>query len=258
MPLTETALLDFISELGVRPGETVFVHANLALGLHVEGLSEAEIVSERLISTLGKVLGSAGTVCLPAFSYSWASGEIFNPLDAENFKQMGLLPQVAFREGFMRSSDPLFSVLLSGPGASQLIPKSQRSFGPGSTFSSLIECNSRVISIGLDVGSTLIHEVEYRNRVPYRSLKSFSGVTQLESGSQRKGSWLSYVRDLDDTSTVPDFSKLHAAAIGRTPLKTAKLGRRSSYSYKIQDMAALIAEILPEVPDLLISGSDDL
>jgi aminoglycoside N3'-acetyltransferase len=226
------------------------------MGVSLQSSQELQAFSKSLIYELISAVGPTGLVCFPAFSYSWPRGLVFDPTDSATVEPMGLLSKTAFELGFSRTPDPIFSCLVSGSRAIELFPQTSASFGPGSTFAALVDRNSRVICIGLDTGSTLLHELEFRHDVSYRRVKTFCGQTLNEAGNLENGCWESYVRDLSLKSTEPNFHRLHTASLQRGIVRTTKYGRRSSFSFKIEDVFVLFTELVKLNPHFLVSGSD--
>src|SRR4051795_11677478 len=86
------AVVRALREVGLREGDVVFCHSSVAmLGIPAEGLSE-EAVGAAFGAAFAEVLGRDGTLVLPAFTYSYTKGEIFDPAATPPAPAMGALP----------------------------------------------------------------------------------------------------------------------------------------------------------------------
>lgn len=239
---------NFLDELKVGTGANLVLHSNAALGL---GLREAG-EGRRFLDELEGAVGSAGVIALPAFSYSFPKGETFSrnlPVGSD----MGLLSQLAMQRGYHRIEDPMFSFLVRAPKPLEFEPGTNSSNGSSGTFGRFFNRSFQVLSIGLDLGTTLIHEIEHQCRVPYRFTKFFEGKIS-RNGNSIRTSWAVFVRDLENPASNPDFSRLNRLLENNGALRRSKAGRRSSYSWSLDFMAGIIRQELERTPDFLIRG----
>lgn len=239
---------NFLDELSVGTGTNLVLHSNAALGL---GLREAD-EGRRFLDELEGAVGSAGVIALPAFSYSFPKGETFSR-DLPIGSDMGLLSQLAIRRGYHRVQDPMFSFLVKAPRPFEFEPGINSSNGSSGTFGRFFNRSFQVVSIGLDLGTTLIHEIEHQCQVPYRFTKLFKGKI-LKNGVGLETSWTVFVRDLKNPASSPDFSRLNRLLEDANALLRSKAGRRSSYSWSLDSMARIVRQELERNPDLLIRG----
>jgi aminoglycoside 3-N-acetyltransferase len=153
----------------------------------------------------GLLARSSRTVLLPAFTYSLARAQVFDV--AAPPANMGALSEHALGT-FLRSCDPMFSLLGCGPRAEEILSDlPPTSFGHGSSFNRLHQERTYVVSINLDAGATLLHEIEFQLGVSYRFEKQFSGW--IRDGERTfPTSWTTYVRDLDEPASEADFRRL--------------------------------------------------
>ncbi|MBO75246.1 MAG: hypothetical protein CMD33_08235 [Flavobacteriales bacterium] len=232
--------------LQVPKDATVFVHANAGfLGKPKQGLLANELAT-------GFLNDSSRTVVLPAFTYSFGRGEVFDPLRAPS--AMGVLSDLASDQGWARSLDPMFSAWARGPRSDEFLRiEVPSSFGEGSIFRRLIDSdNSYLVTVNLGAGSTLVHEIEHGLGVSYRFEKLFDGLVQLEKGIEGS-SWTSYVRDLDDPGSKHDFRRL-TQDLGHTSLwKSTRVGNGQIASVGIQKFQRFIEERVAEDTNYLIS-----
>ncbi len=192
---TSQDIVQAIRDLGVKNGETVFVHSQLKfLGKIPPGLTRDEF-TQGFIDALIEAVGVNGNVIMPAFSYSYCKGEKYDPLNT--LSTVGILTE-AFRkkQGVRRSLDPIFSVAAYGPDQYFYTNVGSNCVGQGSIFEKLYLKNAQIIFIGERFDITYMHFVEQTVGVPYRYIKEFSGVT-IVNHRKIPSTVQYYVRDLD-------------------------------------------------------------
>lgn len=232
--------------IGLRD-EVVFIHSNLALLGRCSSGNSAEAFLAAL-QTFSRV-----TFVLPAFDYSFGRNAVFDLKNPP--KQMGALSNHAFSmQGVIRSVDPMFSCLLFGPIASDLAANlPSRSFGPNSLFDRVLRSEGSLLSINLDMGSTLCHELEYRSKVPFRYEKMFEGTFAHEP--RFKKNWMSYVRDLSLVLTQ-DFTGISKSLEASGLVAESRIGLGRIRSVKFSQYSSHISSRLQVDPWVMISRLD--
>ncbi len=241
--------------VGIEPGSVVLSHTSVGmLGRPAEGLSK-DALFELFTSAFTEVLGPSGTLVLPAFSYSYTSGETFDPVNTPP-GTMGLLTEMLWQQpGVRRSLDPIFSVIALGARADELtagIPA--ECFGDHTIWSRLLEADALVCNIGIGSHSTFIHHVEQKAGVGYRYLKRFGGVTIVD-GEPIETEIDYLVRDLDSTANVPYFMRLDRDGRADGSVRAARVGRGEVNAIPIRRMEELIRSGLAADPEYLIRGA---
>lgn len=241
--------LDIWRQLGIREGGRYFVHSNLAFFFDEENVRNPAAVLESLLN----LVGAEGSVVLPAFTYSKHPGGTFDPNSDSGLDKMGALSTTGFHFGFKRTNDPMFSVLHQTESSLDLQPSANKSFGNGSTFSRLVDLDYDIISLGVGAGATLLHELERRLHVTYRSDIWIAVNVKLRDKTTSLP-WRIYARDLRNDASRPDFSKLtHDAR--NLPFVVTTRGRRGlGYRYRISDMLEYLQRKLRASPEFLIRG----
>lgn len=181
---------EFLTRIGVALGDVLMVHSFLpSLGVMADGL-------EGLYRALRDRLGAAGTLIVPAFTYSFCRGEDFDvrrsPSVVGSFSEF-----VRGREEIARSADPIFSIAAAGSAARDLTRVDHEvCFGPGSTFERLESAGVRFLLLGIDYRKSLTYflHLEKLAGVPYREDKVFSGTIVDEDGRSRPASFVYNVR----------------------------------------------------------------
>lgn len=246
--LTAEALFTAVSEgayrLGVRGGDTLLVHANIARALEVS--NAAEVVYRALLH----VLGAEGTLVMPAFTSTFTDGKLFDRFETPT--EMGVLADYFLKQPNAEvSPHPYHRFIASGPQAKTITRwHGPASLGTDTPFERLLDCGAKAMMISVDWDTfTFFHHFERLANVPYRYTKTFSGSV-LSRGIPQVETWELYVRQIgvkNDFFTVGrKFEKLGVVAqIDAWPfhLKLVNLAEFSSF----------VTKMLEEYPRCLVS-----
>lgn len=252
-------LLSALRDAGVGTGDTVFFHACLgALGLP-DGLESEQAACEALLEVLEEAVGAEGTLIVPAYTFSFCRGEVFDP--AESPAVGGLWNTfVAFPEflrrlaGTVRSTDPIFSVVARGPRAAELLGElPPASLGEGSVFHRLWNQGGKVCLLGTGLyETTLQHHAEALARVPWRYDKLFTGTIH-ERGLARRMGWIYNVR-IRARNADPDGRRLDAIARRQPWCGTAPVGEDEVVVADARGYMAFAGELLSRDPWFTVKG----
>jgi len=241
--------------VGVRAGDVVFSHTSIGmLGVPAGGL-DRDAVAALFRTAFEEVLGADGIWLLPAYTYSYTSGEPFDPATSKP-KNMGLLTDALWQApGVARSLDPIFSVIGMGANAHDLLSSIavDDCFGPASVYARLLELDATLCNIGIGVHGALIHHVEQKLGVPYRFPKLFRGTT-LVDGRARETAVRYNVRGLDEPRHVPYFMRLDADARADGSAAVARVGRGEINAIPMRRLEQLIVAGLRRDPEYLVLG----
>jgi aminoglycoside N3'-acetyltransferase len=110
------------------------------------------------------------------------------------------------------------------------------------------------MNIATGSGTTLLHELEHRLGVPYR----FEAEFQIQESKcmdcpLENKSWVSYVRNLDDSGSEADFALFSKVIRGQEFLKRAKLGAGSLTLYNSLDALRFLGVEMVSQPFILTS-----
>jgi aminoglycoside 3-N-acetyltransferase len=202
-------ITDAIRALGVAPGDTMFVQANLLSSLRVDGATR----EEKLATIVGGLRGAveSGTLVVPAFSYSFCRGEVFDPEASPT--DIGPLPEY-FRTlpGVRRTLDPIFSASILGPVPGRWERRlfeepNTDALGDDGVFGFLRDVNAKLLLYGVHFNAcSFAHYLEQLSEAPYRYWKEFPGTMRAEGG-ERSFTVRYFVRDLD-SDTESNFNPL--------------------------------------------------
>ena len=217
-PATIDSLQADLRALGVGPGMVVLVHSSLSAMGWVCGGAVAVVIA------LQKVLGSTGTLVMPAHSTGlsepskWESPpvpESWWPVIRETMpaydpaltptRAMGIIAETFRKQrGVLRSSHPLDSFCASGPHASRIVNDHSLSFGMGehSPLARIYDLHGFVLLLGVGHGNnTSMHLAEYRANFSTKRIVQ-EGAPISASGSR---TWATF-EDVDIDSS--DFDRI--------------------------------------------------
>jgi aminoglycoside 3-N-acetyltransferase len=239
-----------LTDLNLLPGDHVFLHSNLGFS----GVCKQANPSATILEGILDKIGESGSIFLPAFSYSFPQGRTFDPLVSSPSSAMGSVSIVADSLGFEKSRDPIFGVLGKGERVGKLFESQlNRSFGPGSLFSKLLDLDVKMLSINAGAGGTIVHEMEYRISVPYRYEKIFQGkVLDSRKNISVDTEWISYVRDLSNPLTEAKFENLTKNLHHKGIWKKAILGKGYISKASSMEVFNYVSEAIQIDPALLL------
>jgi aminoglycoside 3-N-acetyltransferase len=235
---------------GIAAGDTIMLHSDAIVTAQFRETPPERRI-DLLIDAILAVLGSAGTLTMPTFTYSFARGEPFDL--AQSASTVGIVTEhFRRRSGVRRSADPLFSVAAWGHHAELFAnAAADDCFGDGSAFALLRRVDATIACLGCAFDRvTFVHHVEQAVGVDYRYRKRFAG-TLIRDGVSRPAHVDYLVRDLDrDTQT--DLRRLEHRLRERGKLGAGVIGRIGVTAVKARDFFDVAAELLAEDPAALI------
>jgi len=242
-----------LRSLGVAPGSVVFVHPDAIVAAQFPPMPNEERL-DLLIGAIDAAIGPAGTLLMPAFSYSFTKGQPFDVCNTPSAVGM-VTERFRTRPGVCRSADPIFSVACRGPLAQELCGlQITECFGSESVFAALHRLNAHLIDLGcsLSQGGTFVHYVETAHGVDYRYKKTFSGTVVLPSGQANDCSVIYNVRDLARNSNG-DLRRLQNRLAEDGKLRSADVGRVRILAVTADDLFSTAWKMLDEDPVSLIA-----
>jgi len=239
-----------LKRAGIRPGDTLFTHGNVGFFGRAQGAATKEELYALFKKAIFEVIGPKGTWAQPAFSYSFFAKKPFDMNQTSS--QMGLLAEMMREdpESF-RSNDPNFSVTAIGAHAVKLtkdVPA--QSFGPNSFWDRFLKIGGKFCNFNFDSGSTFVHYVEKKLKVPYRYDKGFEGQV-VENGRSVTKTFYHFVHSLEHPEHASDFRAFDALAKKKRKAVTSNLGRGQILVLSAKDTLELIKNELKKNPRLL-------
>jgi aminoglycoside 3-N-acetyltransferase len=189
-----------LGELGVDPGDTLYVHSGMQGAVRMEGDTREEKMDAVIAGLEGAV--PDGRLIMPTYTYSFCRDETYDVRESPS--TVGLLTErFRRREGVRRTLDPIFSSALTGalPAAWEerlFTARDVTCFGEESLFAHLYEIDAKLVFFGVSFEfCTFLYLVEQRLEVPYRFMKEFRGDV-VDGAAVTPVSAHYYVRRLDE------------------------------------------------------------
>lgn len=159
---------------GICRSDTLMIHGDAVVASQLTSIPK-ESRLDTLFNEIIDYLGFDGTLIVPAFSYNFTRGEVFNVQYSEG--RIGLFSET-FRKKFpnLRTRHPIFSVVVFGKYKDFYLNATiEDCFGEGTIFDLLYKQDAKLMNLGCDLGLTFTHYVEQSFDVTYRHYKEFSG-----------------------------------------------------------------------------------
>jgi aminoglycoside 3-N-acetyltransferase len=192
-------LSDQWSRAGVKSGDMLFLHSNIAetlLKLKRLGFElDLQIVLDSFLDTVG----SDGTLLLPLFNFGFCSGHPFDLRGTPS--RMGILTEAARkRSETIRTGHPVYSFAVLGKQKEKFRDIDNYSgYGSDSPFGLLHRAGGKigVLDVPDRLGGTFYHYVEESMSVDYRYHKQFSGLYTDAAGKTCERTYEIFVRKLE-------------------------------------------------------------
>lgn len=251
--VTREDLANTLWQVGVGHGDTLLVHSNAMAAAQLPPMPDEQRL-DMLIDALQSAVGTAGTLVMPTFTYSYTKDGLYDVRKTPSTVGM-LTERFRTRAGISRSLDPIFSFAAYGTKAEELctIP-AKECFGKESFFAALHKLNCMILCLGCSLtdGGTFVHYVEKSHGVGYRYDKKFEGTTIQSEGRSDAASVVYYVRDLGRNSQA-DLQRLYQRLQTEGVLRTGILGRIRIFSVRAADLFTTAWKMLDEDPVSLIA-----
>lgn len=212
----------------------------------------ARFLLDSYIDTFKTVVGKAGLIVMPTFTYSATKKEIF---DVDNTPStVGTLTEYFRKQnGVKRSTHPVFSFAAWGKTVSSFLKLDNFDcFGKGSIFDKLYNLNANYVLFGVDIqhGASFIYYSEEKLRVYYRYFKNFPAV--IKDGKKTLKTTVRYfVRDLD-LKYEDYWFNLERQALKTGIAKSIKFSGANILLMKSQEIEKLIQQEVSSNQDYLI------
>lgn len=166
--------------VGIRPGDTIFVHSSL-VSLGENWGPEIQKPLALIVKALQDLVGASGTMLMPTFTYSFLNETWSGPAekyDSENSPtKTGTLSEYFRKQSDVhRTAHPTHSVAVWGAARDYYLDIGRSTFGSDSIFGKLHFKNAKIIGLGVDLPSTFAHYIERQLLVPYRKKITLRGI----------------------------------------------------------------------------------
>jgi len=250
--VTKADIVAGLSDLGLKPGDSVLVHSSLSSFGHVEGGADA------VIDALVEVVSPGGNVMFPTLTghkdLSPQNPPFFDVLNTPCWT--GIIPETArTRPGFIRSAHPTHSVCVFGPRAEEYTEAHEFAPTPcgyGTPYDALVDADGYVLLIGVGHQSnTLMHYCEEVAEVPYH-LQEEEAYATIKYADGR-------------TADVPvrlhkygiprNFARLEPEFIAQGIQKEGIIGNSTIKLIRAWPMAEIVIAKLKKDPTVLLADS---
>lgn len=191
----EKQLILIYKELGLRKGDTVFIHARL-LSFGKKFKNRAEFC-RFFLDPLLKIIGPGGTIVMLTYTFNYSSfGETY--IHKKTPSEAGMLTEYfRTRKDAVRSFHPFCSFVAIGKKKNLICDNITRSaWGWGSVFFKLHQLKAKVLYLGMTVGDScsFLHYVEQMYGVSHCYNKAFF-YPAYKNGKLIKGPFLAFLRN---------------------------------------------------------------
>lgn len=213
--ITKESLIDTLLSVGIEKNDTVLVHSDIAAFGTTENFSRKEALNI-FYDAFMEVLGSEGTLCVPAYFYEYARFGI--PYDialSPVSKELGVFSKfINSLPESKRSCNPLAAVAAVGKNADYICEiKNRHNYGEDSAFNRLHKLNAKIVMLGTTFNTvTFGHYIEYHVGVPHMYNKIYN-IPILNNGEVVFDWSISSVRYLDKDVS---YNKLNSNEIEKT------------------------------------------
>ena len=237
--------------LGIKPGDTIFLHGNAGITsqyIYKKGQNPVRGFFNEL-----KTFLCNGTILVPSFTYSATKGQVFDVLMTPS--EVGLFSE-EFRmlEGVVRSHHPIFSICAFGKNAEYFTNGCIKDcFGKNTFFDLVYNMNVKIVTLGCPFERvTFIHFVEQQLNISYRYFKTFSAKI-LIAGIQKSFNVNYFVRNLK-IDTELNFTPLEVEALRQNKIEIKPFGRFKTRSISSKDFYDVAYHLLSDNEYALIGG----
>lgn len=175
--ITKKGITEALYNAGVDKGDTIFIHSDIAAFGTTENFSRKDTLC-MFYETFKEVLGSEGTLCVPAYFYEYARfGIPFDTALSPVSKELGVFAKyINSLPISKRSCNPLAAVAAVGKNAEYICaPHSRHNYGAESAFDKLYKLDAKIILLGTNMFSvTMGHYAEFKAGVPYMYNKIYN------------------------------------------------------------------------------------
>lgn len=181
-PITDGMFSKALQEIGLREGDTIFVHSDLfSFGRLV--MKDDRKALNLLTNALKETVGTEGTIIMPTFTYSFINERWSGPfedfdVDKSRSKTGALTEYFRKQEDVIRTDHPTHSVAIWGKMKDFFSDLGNSTFDKESVFEKLLEKDAKIVCVGWRNGGpmgTFHHFIEKQFGVPYRFNTTLSG-----------------------------------------------------------------------------------
>lgn len=198
---------ELIEGLGIERGDVIDIASDMASVMIYYMNRKIKCDPNDIIDMLIEAVGPEGTVMIRTFNWDYCHGTDFDIRTTPS--KVGMLGNIALkRDDFVRTKHPLYSWMVWGKGADELVAMENVSaFGADTPFDYLYKNNGKEICIGNTNtdACTQLHHAETVAEVPYRFNKPFTAMYTDISGNTSERTYTMPVRPFDVDVRADEF-----------------------------------------------------
>lgn len=247
------SLIASFERAGVEPGSTIMVHVSLGRLGRLKDAHSVDDMIRTLYIGLKRILGPAGNLFIPTYTYSIGKNQIFDVQKTPS--AVGAFTEF-FRtqEQTLRSRDPMLSVAGQGPGVRDLFSDLPRTcFGVDSLYDRLRSMNAMICTLGVGLfWATYRHHIEEMANVPFRFKKKFKGIIR-DQGTETTEEWIYFAAPFIK-NCEPNGIALEKIIRDKNGCMAVPIGRSELVAIRAQDYFKMGTEELKKNPWLTAFG----
>lgn len=173
--ITKQGLVEALVSVGLKKSDAVLVHSDISRIGPIEGCSSRQAYLEAVYEAFLKVIGSEGTLVVPAYFLDY--GRFEAPFDISRSpvsSSIGVFAQyVRTLPAAIRSPNPILGLSAIGKQAKYICcGGTASSYGVDSPFDRLMRLGGKILFFGIDMRNmTFVHYVEHMVGVPHKYTK---------------------------------------------------------------------------------------
>lgn len=249
--VTRPDVVEILKTLGVQPRDGLLVHSALQfLGKPQGGVGI-------YLDAIQDVIGSEGTLAAPAFNFSFAKGEDYDPETAPAVGMGTFSEFVRQHPQARRTTHPMQSLAVIGKYAEELAGlDTPGAFDDGSAFDRMLQLDFKLLLLGADIQAVaMIHYSEQRAEVPYRCWKDFTG--RIKRGDEwAEATYRMFVRDMEIDARM-EIYPIKDRMESQSQWQQEKLGYGAIIFCSLADFAAAADSLFAEDPWVFVTNKPE-
>lgn len=241
-----------LKEVGLKEEDNIFIHSNIGFFGKLENVEIKQDYWKIFKEAIFEVITTRGTVVVPTFSYSFCWNKVFDKFETPG--TTGMFAELLRTDpDAKRSNDVNFSVAAIGQNSEFFTNElSHESFGKNSFWERFVEKNGKICNFNVGLYyNTFIHYIEKLIEVPYRYDKKFEGEFKI-NGKIKNDFYIHFVRNLEDSDSIPDLTELVKKSQELNFLKEANIGRGKISCISTKNILQIVLKEINNNPNFLI------
>ena len=247
---TKEDVFKALSTLGIKKGDSVLIHSSL----FDLGLPDCNIVNldEFYLECIKEYLGADGTIILPAFTYSFCKGKVFDL--KKDLSSVSSLSNYCIQNHIgYRTQDAIFSyVIISNDIEDKSFSNVCFDIEGGLAGYALLK-NTKILMLGISFAwLTAFYSIDQELNVEHRFFKKFDGNILIDNKLYKK-SFYYFCRHLVD-NTINDNDLIHKKMLENDFAKEVALGTGKIFAANMDKLFASFRSYVKQDPWYFLKG----